>query len=35
MLRALLRRLTKLLLWLTALSVLLVLVLRWVPPPFT
>lgn len=35
MLRALLRRLTKLLLWLTALSVLLVLALRWVPPPFT
>lgn len=35
MLLALLRRLTKLLLWLTALSVLLVLVLRWVPPPFT
>jgi monofunctional biosynthetic peptidoglycan transglycosylase len=35
MLRALLRRLTKLLLWLAALSVLLVLVLRWVPPPFT
>ena len=35
MLRALLRRLTKLLLWLTALSVLLVLVLRWVPPPVT
>ena len=29
------RRLTKLLLWLIALSVLLVLVLRWVPPPFT
>ncbi|QGZ28818.1 monofunctional biosynthetic peptidoglycan transglycosylase [Stutzerimonas stutzeri] len=35
MLRTLLRRLTKLLLWLTALSVLLVLVLRWIPPPFT
>lgn len=35
MLRALLRRLTKLLLWLAALSVLLVLILRWVPPPFT
>lgn len=35
MLRALLRRLTKLLLWLTALSVLLVLVLRWIPPPLT
>jgi monofunctional biosynthetic peptidoglycan transglycosylase len=35
MLRALLRRLSKLLLWLAALSVLLVLVLRWVPPPFT
>ncbi len=35
MLRALLRRLIKLLLWLAALSVLLVLVLRWVPPPVT
>ena len=35
MLRALLHRVTKLLLWLTALSVLLVLALRWVPPPFT
>lgn len=35
MFRALLRRLIKLLLWLAALSVLLVLVLRWVPPPFT
>ncbi|MFL9814154.1 monofunctional biosynthetic peptidoglycan transglycosylase [Stutzerimonas sp. VN223-3] len=35
MFRALLRRLSKLLLWLAALSVLLVLVLRWVPPPFT
>lgn len=35
MLRALLRRFTKSLLWLAALSVLLVLVLRWVPPPFT
>ena len=35
MLRALLRRLIKLLLWLAALSVLLVLALRWVPPPVT
>lgn len=35
MLRALLHRLTKLLFWLAALSVLLVLVMRWVPPPFT
>jgi monofunctional biosynthetic peptidoglycan transglycosylase len=35
MLRALLRRFIKLLLWLTALSVLLVLVFRWVPPPVT
>lgn len=35
MLRTLLLRLTKLLLWLAALSVLLVLVLRWVPAPFT
>jgi monofunctional biosynthetic peptidoglycan transglycosylase len=35
MFRALLRRLSKLLLWLAALSVLLVLALRWVPPPFT
>lgn len=35
MLRPLLLRLIKLLCWLAALSVLLVLVLRWVPPPFT
>ena len=35
MLRRLLLRLIKLLLWLAALSVLLVLALRWVPPPFT
>lgn len=35
MLRALSRRLIKLLLWSSAVSVLLVLVLRWVPPPFT
>jgi len=35
MLRALTRRFITLLLWLAALSVLLVLVLRWVPPPFT
>lgn len=35
MLRTLLLRLTKLLLLLATLSVLLVLVLRWVPPPFT
>ncbi|WP_313055792.1 monofunctional biosynthetic peptidoglycan transglycosylase [Pseudomonas lopnurensis] len=35
MLRPLLRRLSKLLLWLLALSALLVLLLRWVPPPFT
>lgn len=35
MLRNLLLRLSKLLLWLIALSVLLVLLLRWVPPPFT
>lgn len=35
MLRALLRRLTKLLLWLIASSVLLVLFFRWVPPPVT
>lgn len=35
MLRTLLLRLVKLLCWLAALSVLLVLVLRWVPPPFT
>ncbi|TLX53398.1 monofunctional biosynthetic peptidoglycan transglycosylase [Stutzerimonas nosocomialis] len=35
MLRTLLRRLVKLLLWMAALSVVLVLVLRWVPPPFT
>ena len=35
MLRALLRRFFKLLLWLIALSVLLVLVFRWVPPPIT
>ncbi|GAB6388571.1 monofunctional biosynthetic peptidoglycan transglycosylase [Stutzerimonas marianensis] len=35
MFQALMRRLTKLLLWLIALSVLLVLVFRWVPPPFT
>ncbi len=35
MLRTLLLRLTKLLLLLATLSILLVLVLRWVPPPFT
>lgn len=35
MLRRLLLRLIKLLFWLAALSVLLVLLLRWVPPPFT
>ncbi len=35
MLRTLLRRFFKLLLWLIALSVLLVLVYRWVPPPIT
>ncbi|WP_404438649.1 monofunctional biosynthetic peptidoglycan transglycosylase [Stutzerimonas chloritidismutans] len=35
MLRTLLRRLIKLLFWLTALSVLLVAVFRWVPPPIT
>ncbi|MBA1273701.1 monofunctional biosynthetic peptidoglycan transglycosylase [Stutzerimonas azotifigens] len=35
MLRTVLRRLVKLLLWLTALSVVLVLALRWIPPPFT
>ncbi|MGE4406195.1 monofunctional biosynthetic peptidoglycan transglycosylase [Pseudomonas sp.] len=35
MLRPLLRRLSKLLLWLIALSALLVLLFRWVPPPFT
>lgn len=35
MFRSLLRRLFKLLLWLVALSALLVLLLRWVPPPFT
>ena len=35
MLRTLLRRLLKLLLWLILVSVLLVLVLRWVPPPGT
>lgn len=35
MFRSLLRRLFKLLLWLVALSALLVLLLRWVAPPFT
>lgn len=35
MFRSLLRRVFKLLLWLVALSALLVLLLRWVPPPFT
>lgn len=35
MLRTLLRRLIKLLFWLTAFSVLLVAVFRWVPPPIT
>ena len=35
MLRSLLRRLFRLLLWLIGLSVLLVALLRWVPPPFT
>lgn len=35
MFRSLLYRLTKLLLWVAASSVLLVLLLRWVPPPFT
>lgn len=35
MLRTLLRRLIKLLFWLTVLSVLLVAVFRWVPPPIT
>ena len=35
MLRALTRRLLKLLLWLMLASALLVLVLRWVPPPGT
>lgn len=35
MLRSLSRRILKLLLWLVALSVALVVLLRWVPPPFT
>lgn len=35
MLRSLSRRILKLLLWLAALSVALVVLLRWVPPPFT
>lgn len=35
MFRSLLLRVTKLVLWLVALSALLVLLLRWIPPPFT